>query len=238
MVAFVLLNSCLTFAQTPTCDSSLWNHVYHSYRLQVHTQCMTVTGVVNDIIYEADGDVHIRLIADSAYTYMLNSFNISGEYGTLVLEPVCVAAVTQTDAVASCQNFTNIVYIPNVGEHIEATGSYVTDNDHGWNEIHPVTKIAILGATGIPDMDSAFLNGFKLFPQPASDFINFAFDAPPHATTYISIYNAIGKGMGDYQLAETKSFNLNTMYLPGGVYLYTISQSKGILKSGQFVVMH
>jgi hypothetical protein len=28
------------------CDSSLWGHVYHSYRLIVHQQCIAVTGTI------------------------------------------------------------------------------------------------------------------------------------------------------------------------------------------------
>jgi hypothetical protein len=29
------------------------------------------------------------------------------------------------------------------GKHVRITGAYVTDMEHGWNEIHPVTSIAL-----------------------------------------------------------------------------------------------
>jgi hypothetical protein len=29
------------------------------------------------------------------------------------------------------------------GKHVEITGAYVTDVEHGWNEIHPVTSIVV-----------------------------------------------------------------------------------------------
>ena len=29
------------------CDTTLWPHVYHNYRLIIHTPCMSVTGIVD-----------------------------------------------------------------------------------------------------------------------------------------------------------------------------------------------
>jgi hypothetical protein len=31
-----------------------------------------------------------------------------------------------------------------VGDRIEAYGAWVTDNPHGWNELHPAWKIRVL----------------------------------------------------------------------------------------------
>jgi hypothetical protein len=224
------------YAQTPTCDSTLWNHVYHSYRLVAHTECMTVTGYVNDIYGEADGDYHIRLKLDTQFNYMLNSVNISSEYGCLVCEPICASSpITQSDAVQPCSGLTNTVYLPANGEYVAITGSYVTDNDHGWNEIHPVTRITLPHASGIASETNP-LPELKIFPQPASTAVNFAFENAPHVVTYISFYTISGKPVGDFMMAETSDLVLNTTYFASGVYLYTISQGKGILKSGEFVV--
>ena len=33
---------------------------------------------------------------------------------------------------------------PRIGDRVRITGSYVTDRDNGWNEIHPVSRIEIL----------------------------------------------------------------------------------------------
>ena len=46
------------------CDDSLWNHVYNPSRLQIVDKCITVTGIIDSIRSEQDGDLHIRLNVD------------------------------------------------------------------------------------------------------------------------------------------------------------------------------
>ena len=41
------------------CDDSLWNHVYNPSRLQIVDKCITVTGIIDSIRSEQDGDLHI-----------------------------------------------------------------------------------------------------------------------------------------------------------------------------------
>jgi hypothetical protein len=70
---------------------------------------------------------------------------VKGQFGDLVLEPICMNRVTQLDAISACQNFHQNIDIPAIGSHVEVTGSYVLDNEHGkWAEIHPVTSITKL----------------------------------------------------------------------------------------------
>ena len=128
-------------AALPDCDQTLWDHVYHPARLRVIEECKIVTGTIVSIKAEKDGDLHIRLKPDEQFAGLLNQKNIEGQNGSLVLEPVCVDVVTQTDAADACKGFQNKVTIPKVGMHVEVTGSYVLDQEHGWNEIHPVTRI-------------------------------------------------------------------------------------------------
>src|SRR5579859_6029150 len=82
------------------CDASLWQHIYHSYRLHVISQCKTVTGTIEDVYYEPDGDVHMRVAVSSSLT---NQANDEYEDGDLVAEIICAGTVTQADAVAACQ---------------------------------------------------------------------------------------------------------------------------------------
>src|SRR5216683_953278 len=97
----------------PTCDVSLWHHVYHPSRLQVVDVCRTITGTITDVRHEADGDAHILLRLDDGTT--------------LVTEAICVYPVSQADAVAACQDFTPGLVIPPVGDHVAITGTYVLD---------------------------------------------------------------------------------------------------------------
>ena len=126
------------------CDQSLWNHVYHPWRLNVISPCISVSGVIDASRIEKDGDVHILLHPDPQFANLTNQANVDHELGDLVLEPVCVHEPTQPDAVESCQNFQSNIGIPPVGSHVVVSGPYVLDKDHGgWAEIHPVTSISV-----------------------------------------------------------------------------------------------
>lgn len=137
-----------TAAVSGICDESLWAHVYHPARLHdpdpnQHHHCMTVTGVVAAVVKEADGDDHIRLQLDVGQPAIINDKNRSDQGGNLVVEPMCVGAVTQEDAKAACASYTNQVAIPHAGDHVTVVGVYSFDSEHGWMEIHPVTSINI-----------------------------------------------------------------------------------------------
>ena len=230
------------------CDNSLWNHVYHSYRLIIHDTCTYITGTVDHLIYEADGDIHIRVNVDTVFKSWLNSGNIANQYGDMVVEPICATTVTQADAVSSCQGFVNTVYIPNVGEHVKVTGSYVTDNDHGWNEIHPITSIVITTQTSAPvragvytgesDVADDDFIAVKVSPNPASDILNFNIGKGTNRLVYVEIMDGLGRSAGQYQLYETSNLQITTSYLPAGVYYYNIKQSGRVMNSGKFVVVH
>lgn len=121
------------------------SHVYNPDRLKVIQPCITVTGIIDFIRHEADGDYHIGLALDAQYINLVNTCNktcLSGaEHGDLVVEPVCVLPVTQADAKASCVGYHNPIVIPPVGSHVSMTGAYVLDTMHGWLEIHPLIEV-------------------------------------------------------------------------------------------------
>lgn len=127
------------------CDPALWQHVYHPYRLHVISACKTVTGTVEDVRQEPDGDTHILLKPDPGYAGLINAGNIKREHGDLVLETICAGSVSQADAVAACHGFTSRVRSVSAGDRVRVTGSYVLDADHGWMEIHPVSRITVIG---------------------------------------------------------------------------------------------
>jgi len=125
------------------CDGRLWQHVYHSQRLVPIRACVTVTGTIVFIKPEADGDLHMRLHLDPAYSSMLNGLNKSQQAGNLVIEPICFNKPTQGDAIPVCGSFRQQIQIPAVGTHVTVTGAFVLDQEagHGWNEIHPITSM-------------------------------------------------------------------------------------------------
>src|SRR5215472_12960789 len=136
--------------QGPSCDASLWAHVYHGRfpsaedRLQVVNPCLTITGTIVSARSEADGDWHIRLDLDSEYRSLLNQANLEKQQGYLVLEPMCSNHVSRTDTLEEgvCDGFSQNIFATNfVGHRVAATGAYVIDRQHGWTELHPVTSI-------------------------------------------------------------------------------------------------
>lgn len=130
-------------ADSTACDQSLWQHVYRPERLQVVESCKTVTGKIEKIRPEKDGDLHILLKLDEGQEHLLNKRNYQQQKGNLVLEPICVGEITQSNAIEPCEGYKNIVEIPGIGDHVKVTGSYVLDTDHMWMEIHPVMKIEV-----------------------------------------------------------------------------------------------
>lgn len=127
-------------ACTPTDQDK---YVYHPYRLDAQAACIRVTGVVKAVRTEADGDLHILLALDPAFRHLLTPANQGVELGDLVIEPVCVRNVTQTDAIDICNADPDPLAppFPVTGERVWMAGRYVFDLDHGgWAELHPLYR--------------------------------------------------------------------------------------------------
>jgi len=142
---------------TNGCDPNIPVHVYHPQRLIVKQECISVTGTIVDataaekkpepdgVRHEKDGDSHGWLKVDAEFQNLLNAGNMSDEGGNLVFEIVCKFPVSQADAKAACQGYSDHVTLPPVGSHVRVVGRYVQDTFHAqWNEIHPVTSITVI----------------------------------------------------------------------------------------------
>lgn len=125
-------------------------YIYHPDRLIVLADCIHVSGYVEDVRKEADGDLHILLKLDPQYEYLLTPAN-SKELGDLVIEPVCVDKPTQANAIEPCSKDPNpLTNLPTVGQYIWMEGRYVTDSEHGgWAEIHPLGRWGIVGGEAV-----------------------------------------------------------------------------------------
>jgi hypothetical protein len=125
------------------CDASLWNHVYDSGRLQLRQPCITVTGTVTDFHSNDDGDIDIRIDVDQPYQNLLNDGNISNLNGHLQTEAICQAPPTVANAIQACRGLAGSVAVPAIGAHVQVTGSYVFDTNHGWMEVHPISALSV-----------------------------------------------------------------------------------------------
>ncbi|HZU80749.1 MAG TPA: hypothetical protein VE991_12605 [Acidimicrobiales bacterium] len=127
-------------------------NVYHPNRLLVLAACDTVSGTVESVRSEDDGDTHFDLALDPQYRSMLTSANSSEQHGWLVVEivpadePGCTPGAAPKPPSGSydygiCTGADEVA--PTVGSHVYVTGPYVLDEDHGgWAEIHPVWAIS------------------------------------------------------------------------------------------------
>jgi hypothetical protein len=138
--------SAPTAAATPQCDATLWSHVYDPTRLHVLTACQTVTGVITGEHGSDDGDIDMPLALDPPFTNLLNNGNLTNLGGHLNVEAICQSTIHPDvpAAFGACGSFKGSVPIPPVGSHVQVTGSYVLDTNHGWMEIHPATAITLL----------------------------------------------------------------------------------------------
>ena len=121
------------------CNADLWNHVGQPERLRVIAACTSVEGRVVSLYRAGDGDLHIAL--DPYNKSVLNLVNVIQAHGHLVVEIICEHTPEDAGSVAACAGLTSQVTIPQINDYIRVTGSYVTDRETGWNEIHPVTRI-------------------------------------------------------------------------------------------------
>ena len=126
------------------CDPNIWKYVYDPTRLEVIDKCMTATGVIEESSADDDGDQHMLLKLDAGQENLLNKKNIKEKNGYLVIEAVCMANITNPKVGGACKGYVNHVQLPEVGNHVKVTGSYVIDSHNGWAEIHPITKIQVI----------------------------------------------------------------------------------------------
>ena len=128
---------------TTACSGDPMAHVYRPTRLQILAPCVTVSGTIEAIRTEADGDYHVLIALDSGQKCnglsCLNDGNRELQLGDLVVEAVCEHPATQSDAIATCNAYHNDLVVPPIGTHVSVTGPWVYDV-HGWNEVHPVEQ--------------------------------------------------------------------------------------------------
>jgi hypothetical protein len=134
--------------------------VYLPSRLTVKNPCTTVTGTVDCVKHEADGDVHIRLRVDPAYQRLLTSANAAQTCSNQPGPHLVVEIIPQNGHLPLPENSATrggfqTPQEPPAGAHIRVTGPLVWDsnalheivhpgeNTKNWAEIHPAWNITV-----------------------------------------------------------------------------------------------
>ena len=136
---FIYLRISVT-AQSP-CDETLWKY---NAEQEIPIKCITFTSTVVSLHGESDGDENIQVQPDLRYVPLLNWRNWFGQGGQIAVEPICEKTPSKKAFEKACAGYKSNLTLPKVGDHIAVTGSYGTDQGHGWREIHPVTKITAI----------------------------------------------------------------------------------------------
>jgi len=112
------------------CGSDPMKDVRKPERFVVLSLCEHAEGKVVKVKKESDGDWHIALKLNPEYEHLLNDGNINKFHGWLVaeVEPKDQGHITKPRG-------------GHKGWCIGIDGPWVTDKEHGWNEIHPVLKL-------------------------------------------------------------------------------------------------
>lgn len=142
-----------------TCDMTLNKFVYdddNDDRLKKYfpgTSCMSMTGTIGASESgddNPDSDLVVDFRLDPDYTQFLNNFNKApkpqGNDGFMVVEAICQGSIKLADVKKACAGFpaNKKFVLPAPGTHVKITGIVVTDNNHHWNELHPITSIIVL----------------------------------------------------------------------------------------------
>ena len=134
--------------------------VYLPGRLELMDRCMTVSGTVDCLKNEPDGDVHIRLRLDPQYARLLMPANSlqtcvdqPGPHLVVEIIPQHPGGLFRTNN-ADAGGFITPAK-PNPQDHIVVTGPYVVDTNvfhrvlyqgrpaENWAEIHPAWAISV-----------------------------------------------------------------------------------------------
>ena len=76
----------------------------------------------------------------------------------------------------------------------------------------------------------------KVFPQPASDVVNFV-TALDVKEGEVSLFDVSGKLVLSKTINNTNQFALNTQNLEQGIYFYSVKAKESVLKTGKVSIL-
>jgi hypothetical protein len=139
--------------------------IFRQTTLEKIQDCVTITGKVTHVhYYSPDGDAIVNVYPDPQFLHLMGPANTHtpfvGQYpgpGGIHAEIPCQVAPKLTKPFQGdyCRGdnkalWPHIPVRPKVGDHVKVTGTLATDRNElgGITEIHPVTDIQIIGASG------------------------------------------------------------------------------------------
>lgn len=136
--------------------------VYLPYRLVVKKRCVTVTGRVDCVHREPDGDVHIKVHLSRHYRHLLTTANAYQRCPGHPGPHLVVEIIPQNGELPFPDNSATLAGFvtpkaPKKGQWIKVTGPYVWDTNAlhdliypgrhvaNWAEVHPAWNVRVIG---------------------------------------------------------------------------------------------
>jgi hypothetical protein len=135
--------------------------VYLPFRLHVRKRCVTVSGRVDCVRREPDGDVHIELHLSRRYRHLLRPANAyqrcprhSGPHLVVEIIPQNGEPPVPDNSASRAEFMTPKA--PKPGQHVKVTGPYVLDTNAlhdliypgrhvaNWVEVHPAWNVTVI----------------------------------------------------------------------------------------------
>ena len=152
--------------------------IFRQTTLEKIQDCVTITGKVTFThYYSPDGDAIVNVYPDPQFLHLMGPANTRapfvGQYpgpGGIHSEIPCQVAPKLTKPFQGdyCRGdnkalWPHIPTRPKVGDHVKVTGTLATDRNElgGITEIHPVTDIQIIGASGGTGAQSHYQIGYN-----------------------------------------------------------------------------
>lgn len=98
-----------------------------------------------------------------------------------------------------------------------------------------------LNSPGQGNVDKALSEMFKIFPNPASSYLNLQFYSNTKRNVTLKLYNIYGQGMDEFQLRchrGKNEFKLDIKNLSAGLYSMTLDNIEGNIHSQKIVIQN
>ena len=195
----------------------------HSYLVVGTTYSITVKAT--NILGNADGSV------------MLDAEEIAAPSADFILNPSNPSVSLTALENLPCNTY---VWIYGDGTPNDTTTS-TTNHNYAINGTHPITLIVINSAgtatttqevtiSGVGINDLTFVDGINVFPNPATDVLNIAFELNSNQDVTLSLVSIDGKVVNTISSNNTSKVNetINTSNLSTGLYVLNITSNEGV----------
>jgi hypothetical protein len=139
MLVFVIQGVAWLFIPQSSgeCNPDLWKSVYRPQRYKILDKCKAIKGVVKSVKKQKNG-IQILYIKP-INSEVLTEKNKGKLKGQIIAKTVCQNALLVPKG-EQCRPY---IAKPKIGARVEVVGVLVENTKDVWNEIYPITKVAI-----------------------------------------------------------------------------------------------